>query len=349
MFNYRNLLIAALICVGAVAQAQTSPKFSGVGREATAAEVNAWNIDVRPDFKGLPKGKGTVAQGEKIWEEKCSSCHGIFGESNSVFNPIIGGTKKADIESGHVATLREEYPGRTTMMKLSSVASMWDYIRRAMPWTAPKSLSVDEVYAVTAYILNMAEVLPADYTLSDVTIKDAQAKLPNRNGMTTQHAMWPSNDFKGAAKPDVQGSNCMKDCGATPQIKTRIPDFARNAHGNLADQNRLVGAQRGANTDNSNGQKPAKEAGEQANTNDSINKLLSQYTCTACHSVEQKLVGPAFKEIAAKYKSKADAESYLNGKIRSGGTGVWGQIPMPAQTLSEAEAGSIAKWLVNLK
>ena len=63
-----------------------------VGRTATPAEIAAWDIDVRPDFKGLPKGSGSVAKGQEVWEAKCASCHGIFGESNEVFTPLVGGT-----------------------------------------------------------------------------------------------------------------------------------------------------------------------------------------------------------------------------------------------------------------
>lgn len=255
MFISLNFRTAVFVLVGigiTCGNANAQAAYQGIGRSAAPAEINAWNIDVRSDFKGLPKGKGTVAQGEKLWEAKCASCHGVFGESNSVFNPIIGGTKQADIESGHVATLREDYPGRTTMMKLSSLSTLWDYINRAMPWNAPKTLTTDEVYAATAYILNLADVVPADFTLSDVNMGEVQQRLPNRKGMTTNHAMWPGGEFKDQTsapiKPDVQGSSCLKNCGAEPKVVSRMPDFARDAHGNLAEQNRLVGAQRGVVT-----------------------------------------------------------------------------------------------------
>jgi S-disulfanyl-L-cysteine oxidoreductase SoxD len=353
MFNFPKYAALALSLVLATQlSAQTRPAMAamagmaGIGREATADEVNAWNIDVRADFKGLPKGKGTVAQGEKLWEEKCASCHGAFGDSNSVFNPLIGGTKKSDVATGHVASLRGEYPGRTMIMKIASVSTIWDYIRRAMPWTSPKSLKVDEVYALTAYLMNMAEVVPADFTLSNDNIAEVQAKLPNRHGMSTNHAMWPGNDFKGKAKPDVQGSRCMKDCAPEPKITSRIPDFARNAHGNLADQNRLVGEQRGVVTDTSTNQIVNNNVHQSGDTKESIQKLLSANTCTACHSVDQKIVGPSFKEVAAKYQGKADAVAYLAGKIRTGGSGVWGQIPMPPHTLSDADVSAIARWVL---
>src|SRR5687767_4228376 len=130
-------VVLALASGTALAQAS---RFPGIGRDATPAEVKAWDIDVRPDFQGLPAGSGSVAKGQQVWEEKCASCHGVFGESNSVFNPVVGGTTKADMDKGRVAALqRPDFPGRSTMMKLPTLSTLWDYVNRAMPWNQPKS------------------------------------------------------------------------------------------------------------------------------------------------------------------------------------------------------------------
>ena len=154
----RSLLAMTLATVAGCALAQAS--YPGIGRAATAKEIRAWDIDVRPDFKGLPKGSGSVNAGQDFWEAKCAPCHGVFGESNEVFSPLVGGTTKEDVQSGRVARLNDAtFPGRTTLMKVATVSTLWDYINRAMPWSAPKSLSSDEVYAVTAYLLNMGGVL----------------------------------------------------------------------------------------------------------------------------------------------------------------------------------------------
>src|SRR5688572_19095633 len=121
----KALVLATLLATALGAQAQDT--FPGIGRAATPAEVAAWDIDVRPDFKGLPKGEGSVAKGQQVWEAKCASCHGVFGESNEVFNPLVGGTTEEDIKTGKVAALRRtDYPGRTTLMKLSSLSTLWD-------------------------------------------------------------------------------------------------------------------------------------------------------------------------------------------------------------------------------
>ena len=92
----RAFIIATLVLCASVAQAQDKP-WQNMGREATPAEIKAWDIDVRPDFKGLPKGAGSVTKGMEVWEGKCASCHGIFGESNEVFSPLVGGTTANDL------------------------------------------------------------------------------------------------------------------------------------------------------------------------------------------------------------------------------------------------------------
>jgi len=366
------LLVLAGLGTACTAFAQAQPAarqaaLASVGRTATPAEVKAWDIDVRPDFKGLPKGQGSVRQGEVLWEAQCASCHGSFAESSEVFTPIAGGTTAQDVKNGRVDGLMPgaNQPNRTTLMKVSTLSTLWDYINRAMPWTAPKTLTPDEVYAATAYILFLGNVLPEDFTLSDANIREVQARLPNRNGMTTAHAMWPGKELGGTAKPDVQGSSCMANCKTEVAIKSFLPDYARNAHGNLAEQSRLVGESRGVDTT-----RPPAAAGAQsgrivaqaerapaaapppagvvktaASGAASVMPLLQKNACLACHGMDNKLVGPSFKDIANKYKDRADAVSYLSGKIKAGGQGAWGSIPMPPQALSAAEAAQISQWL----
>jgi cytochrome c len=328
---------AALIVFASNAAFATGP-YPGIGRAATAKELQAWDSDVRPDFKGLPKGSGSVAQGQRVWEARCASCHGIFGESGEVFNPLVGGTTKDDVRTGRAARLVDSgYPGRTTLMKLATVSTLWDYVHRAMPWNQPKSLAVDEVYAVTAYMLNLGGVLPDDFVLSERTIGEAQARLPNRNGMSVEHALWPGPEF-GRRAPDVKAHACMRDCRGDPTVVSFVPDYARDAHGNLADQNRLVGPQRGAQT-MAVADVNAKAAGRAPVA------LLDQHACSACHGIDSKLVGPSFKDIAKKYASHDDALGYLVRKIRSGGSGVWGAVPMPPQSIAETDARTIAQWI----
>lgn len=365
MFNYKVWMAVLFVVMPFAAHSQKiqKPQIDGIGRTATPNEVKAWDIDVRPDFKGLPKGAGTVSQGEKIWEMQCASCHGTFGESNSVFFQLIGYTTKKDVERGNVAALQlgHDAPARTMTMKLPTLSTLWDYINRAMPWTAPKSLTPDEVYAVTAFLMNLAEVVPDDFVLSDKNMTDVQKRLSNRNGMTTKHAMWPGTEFGGVnglkAKPDTQGSSCIKNCGAEAKVVSSIPAYAMTAHGNLADQNRWWGSIVGLDTSQpitevatpevaSKNAPQAKQgkASSGIKTADVL-PLLQKNTCTACHAVANKVLGPSFKEVAKKYAGRSDAASYLAGKIKSGGSGVWGSIPMPPSPISEADSVKIAQWL----
>jgi cytochrome c551/c552 len=329
MFKLRKALVAAtLLVLGGAAVAQNDVKYPGVGRAATPKEVAAWDIDVRPDFKGLPAGSGTVAKGQDIWEAKCAQCHGIFGESGEVFSPLVGGVTPDDIKKGRVANLMDaSYPGRTTFMKVPTLSTVWDYINRAMPW-----------------------IVPDNFTLSDKNMTEVQGRMPNRNGMTTKHAMWPGNEFGGTSKPDTSNVACMKDCVSEVKLASFLPEFARNAHGNLAEQNRAVGAQHGADTTRPEAKVgtpapvavPAAPKAEASSGAKAALALLQKNACTACHGVNNKIVGPAFTDIAKKHAGKAD---YLAGKIKSGGSGVWGAVPMPPQTLSDAEAKTIAAWL----
>ena len=354
-------------------EAKFAEKYHGIGRVATAREVAAWDIDVRPDFKGLPAGSGSVAKGQEIWEAKCASCHGVFGESNQVFTPLIGGTTAKDVQTGNVASLKDNsYPGRTTLMKLATLSTLWDYINRAMPWNAPKSLSADEVYAVTAFMLNLGGVVPQDFTLSDKNMQEVQARLPNRKGMSTAHGLWPGKELGGRQGADIKAAACSKNCetgdSGPAKVTSFVPDYAKNAHGNLALQNRLVGAQHGVATAPADVTPETKlaagndtmldakldakldvKADVKADVKTGTDSktalaLASQHSCIACHGMAQKILGPSFDDIAKKYP---DQVNYLAQKIVKGGAGVWGAIPMPAQSISDADARVMAAWLAS--
>lgn len=340
----------SMFALGSV-HAQQAP-WQNMGRDATPAEVKAWDIDVRPDFKGLPAGSGSVSQGEAVWEVKCAFCHGSFGESNEVFTPIIGGTTLDDIKTGRVKGLEEGksiVPQKTTIMKVATVSTLFDYINRAMPWNAPKTLKTDEVYGVLAYLLSLAQVVPTDFTLSDKNIAEVQQRMPNRNGMVFYEPLWKAN-----GKGDVKNVACMKNCEIDPVVHSSLPAFARDAHGNIQEQNRVIGPVRGADTTKpppkgligSAAAATVMPVAPVATKGSNVEALLAANACTACHGVKNKIVGPAFVDVAAKHKGKPDLEAYLAGKIKSGGSGVYSAVPMPAQPqLSDADARAIAAWI----
>ena len=331
---------------------QSLAKYPGIGRNATPAEVIAWDIDVRPDFKGLPKGSGSVEQGLVIWESKCASCHGVFGESNEIFTPIAGGTTADDVKTGKVASLADrKQPQRTTLMKVPTVSTLWDYIYRAMPWNAPRSLTPDDTYALVAYILSLGEIIPDDFVLSNTNIAEVQKKMPNRNGMTLNHGFWSVN-----GKPDINLSACMSNCVKFVQIGSALPDFARNAHGNIAEQNRLYGPYRGTDTTKppvdklpgSTGAGLSLSADNHAANTKSPAALFKNENCAACHAPNTKLVGPSIADISAKYQGQSSAVDQLMAKLKNGGSGVWGAIPMPAQTqLSDEDRKTLVVWVLS--
>jgi S-disulfanyl-L-cysteine oxidoreductase SoxD len=367
------LVLALTSGMAGLVQAAPAAMLEGLGRPATPREIAAWDIDVRPDLKGLPPGRGTVAKGQELWEAKCASCHGVFGESNQTFTPLIGGTTAADVQRGRVARLTDEgFPQRTTMMKLSTVSTLWDYIYRAMPWNEPKSLSPDEVYAVTAFMLNLAGVVPDGFTLSHENMAEVQKRLPNRDGKTTEHAMWPGRTMGRPGAVDMRAAACMARCEAALTIASSLPEHARDSHGNLAQQNRLVGAQLGADTTRpaattlvmsaaaARSAAPATTASTMAATtmppgaaapgavapaHAATQALARKSNCLTCHGVDHKIVGPGLREIGRKHAERADRLDYFARKIVEGGSGVWGPIPMPAQTLPTADARALAAWI----
>ena len=341
MFRWNNLLAFAITFLACL-QASAQGRYPGVGRTATPAEIAAWDIDVRADFKGLPAGSGSVATGEQIWEAKCTSCHGSFGESNAYFPPIIGGTRPEDIERGRVASLAKPGEQRTTVMKLSQISTLWDYINRAMPWNAPKTLTADEVYAVTAYILNQGGIIADNFVLSERNMAEVQKRLPNRNGMTRNHGLW---ETKGS--PDVKAVACMTDCGTEPRIVSQLPDHARGSHGDLAAQNRLIGPARGVSTLTTTAAAPVAVPVTTARVSDPAHGLAEKSGCLACHGVKQRLVGPSMAEIAARYRPDSAAEPRLMAKVKSGGQGVWGSVPMPPfAQLQEQDLRTLVRWIL---
>ena len=343
----KTLIVLGILA--AAAPAAAFDRYPGIGRAATEAEVSAWDIDVRPDFTGLPKGSGDVDRGMELWEAHCASCHGIFGESNEVFTPIAGGTTLQDIEAGRVAALIDgSFPQRTTLMKVPTVSTLFDYIQRAMPWTAPKSLAPDDVYAILAYLLNLGEIVPADYVLSDENIHEVQARMPNRNGMTTEHGMWPgapasSGGIGNGGKPDVVNVVCMKDCKEKVEIASALPDYAQDAHGNLAEQNRPVGQTRGKPT----GAPEPAEGSDAVAAASAVLALANEKGCMACHGIEKGIVGPGYNEIAQKYRGQADAAAKLAAKVKAGGQGIWGAVPMPPQGhVADGDIERLVEWIL---
>jgi len=141
----------------------------GLGRPATGDEIAAWDISIPPDGRGLPPGSGTAKQGAAVYAAKCVACHGENG---------VG--KPADALAGGIGTLASAAPRKTVGSYWPYATTLFDYLRRAMPYDKPMSLSSDEVYAVSAYILSLNGIIPEDALLDARTLPNVN--MPNRNG-----------------------------------------------------------------------------------------------------------------------------------------------------------------------
>jgi mono/diheme cytochrome c family protein len=162
-----------LILAGAVAltitaaRAADAPKF---GKPIAEADASSWDISVQPDGRGLPAGSGTPAQGQAIYAQKCASCHGEKGEGGT--GPrLFGGVGTLKAPAQPVQTVGSFWPYATMV---------FDFVRRAMPWDKPKSLSNDEVYASVAYILSLNGLMKDSEVLNKDTIMKIQ--MPNKDG-----------------------------------------------------------------------------------------------------------------------------------------------------------------------
>jgi S-disulfanyl-L-cysteine oxidoreductase SoxD len=142
----------------------------GLGRVASPDEIASWDISIGPDGAGLPPGRGTPKQGETVYAEKCVACHGEKG-AGKPNDQLVGGRGSLSGDQAPVKTVGSFWPYATTL---------FDYIRRAMPLNAPKSLSDDEVYAVSAYILQLNGIIGQADAMDAQTLP--QVRMPNRDG-----------------------------------------------------------------------------------------------------------------------------------------------------------------------
>lgn len=193
-------LAAVLLLAAAPAQAQKL----GLGREATPAELKAWDISVRPDGKGLPPGKGTVKQGEEVFIAQCAACHGDFGEGKDRW-PVL---------SGGLGSLKHDRPDKTIGSFWPHQSTVFDYIKRAMPFGNSQSLSNDEIYALTAYLLHLNEIIKdVNFELNQQNF--GTIKMPNADNFY-------DDDREVAEKHFWNRKPCMKDCRpAAPKVLNR--------------------------------------------------------------------------------------------------------------------------------
>jgi cytochrome c len=187
--------VAAALAVVGCAQMQASASKNpprpqvAFGQPIAEADIAPWNIDIRtPDGRGLPPGSGTAAAGKAIYDQKCVACHGPDAKGGPVYGAMVGGIGSFTTNT-RVLTPGSMYP---------YAPILFDYIRRAMPMDSPQSLKNDEVYALSAYILNLNGLIKEDAVMDARSLPAVQ--MPNRSGFIVDD------------RPDTKATRCMKDC-----------------------------------------------------------------------------------------------------------------------------------------
>ena len=207
MSKCRSVAVIGLGFVALAGAATATPKFPpenavqaktqkhlGIGREAKPEEIAGWDIDIRPDGQGLPPGRGTVKQGEAIYMQQCAACHGEFGESAGRWPILFGGE----------GTLKSDDPVKSIGSYWPYASTVMDYIRRAMPFGNAQSLSNDELYAVTAYVLYLNDAIKdQNFELNAETFRTI--KLPNEPNFR-------DDDRETAEKSLWRKNPCMTNC-----------------------------------------------------------------------------------------------------------------------------------------
>jgi mono/diheme cytochrome c family protein len=175
----RNLLCAIALSVLAAMGLRSQDKTAALGRPASAEAVKQRDITVLPNGKGLPEGQGAATEGEAVYKNQCASCHGPNGEGQPQGPQLVGG----------IGSLASANPVRTVGSYWPYATSVWDYIHRAMPLNQPGSLSANDTYAVTAFLLQRNDIIQASDVMNQETL--AKVRMPNRDG------------FVPDARPDV--------------------------------------------------------------------------------------------------------------------------------------------------
>lgn len=181
-------LILLSACVTTSKQV-SAPAGAAFGKHVSEQDLAAWNIDIRTqDGAGLPPGKGNAVSGKTVYEQKCQACHGVDAKGGPVFGTMVGGIGSFTTNT-RVLTPGSMYP---------YAPILFDYIRRAMPMNNPQSLSNDEVYSLSAYLLHLNGLIGAGDEMNSKTL--AMVQMPNRNGFIIDD------------RPDTSATRCMTNC-----------------------------------------------------------------------------------------------------------------------------------------
>lgn len=225
MWKSRSLALAVcglLLPVSPVSAQQTAKGAADaralqLGRAALPDEIAAWDIDVRPDGQGLPQGKGSVKAGERIFLRQCAACHGEFGEGAGRWPPVAGGR----------GSLKEHNPEKTVGSYWPYLSTVFDYVQRAMPFGNARSLAADDVYALTAFLLFLNDVVKDDFVLSNENF--TAVHLPNEGGFhdddreSTERRFWGREPCMSECKTEAKVLNRARVLDVTPDDAKKGP------------------------------------------------------------------------------------------------------------------------------
>ncbi len=307
MSKFPSTLCATLTGLALAFPALADPY--GLGRAAAPDEIAAWDLDVAPDGTGLPEGQGSVADGEVLFSDNCAACHGEFAEGIGNWPKLAGGD----------GTLANQDPVKTVGSFWPYLSTAWDYVHRSMPFGNAQSLSADEVYAITAYILYSNFLVEDDFVLSRANFTEVE--MPNADGFfpddraETEYARWRGEPCMTACKDSVKITMKATVLDVTPD-ETATGAEATAATPDAATPD-VDPTQEGA-TEDSGTQQTALDpalvaAGE---------KVFGK--CRACHQVGEDAknrVGPQLNGIVGRPVAAVDGFNYSAAMADAGG--VW--------------------------
>lgn len=289
----------------------------GLGREALPEEVAAWDIDIRPDGQGLPVGSGDVWTGEEVFVEKCSACHGDFGEAVGRWPVLAGGQ----------GTLEDEDPVKTIGSYWPYLSTVFDYVHRAMPFGEAQSLTPDEVYAITAYLLYVNDLADDDFELSNENFVDV--RLPNEPNFFM-------DDRADGEIPAFSQEPCMENCKETVEITMHasVLDVTPETEEEEAPAEEAMAeeapaeeaATETAMTEEAPAEEPAAEvaAVDPALVAEGENVFRK---CRSCHQVGEgatNRTGPALNGVVGATMGAVEGFRYSNGFVEANAEGrVW--------------------------
>ncbi|WP_458792887.1 c-type cytochrome [Yoonia sp. MH D7] len=302
MSKFLKTIAGIALLTATSVQAQT-----GLGREATSEEVAAWNIDIRPDGQGLPVGSGDVETGDELWVEHCSVCHGDFAE----------GVDRWPVLAGGFGTLTNDRPVKTVGSYWPYLSTVYDYINRAMPFGNAQSLTSDEVYALTAYLMYSNDLVDDDFVLSNETFLDVE--MPNVDNFMDDDRL--ETEF-----PLFSVEACMEGCKDGVEITGRAAAIGVTPTGGGDLEGGGASAVEAA---------PVEEAAvvEPVATEPALDMAMVEQgekdfrQCKACHEVGEgatNRVGPMLNGVVGRTAGTVEGFRYSNPMAEAGEGGlVW--------------------------